>query len=95
MIKNGIFLFIFAFFVLAVFLPSYSNLQDLRSRNAALQEEVKFLEQKNKDLLKEKKLLTEDPVYLEAVGREKLGIVRDGEMVLKLRKEEENKQPQQ
>ena len=92
MIKNGIFLFIFAFFVLAVFMPSYSNLQDLKSRNAALHDEIKFLEEQNKELVKEKKLLMEDPVYLESVGREKMGIVREGETVLKMRMEDGSKE---
>jgi len=91
-IKNGIFLFIFAFFVLAVFMPSYSNLQDLKSRNAALHDEIKFLEEQNKELVKEKKLLMEDPVYLESVGREKMGIVREGETVLKMRMEDGSKE---
>ena len=91
MIRNGIFLFIFAFFVLAVFMPSYSDLQDLRSRNEALQAEINMLEQRNVELTREKTLLTDDPVYLESVGREKMGIVREGEMVLKLKMEEESK----
>jgi len=89
MIKNGIFLFIFAFFVLAVFVPSYSDLQDLKVRNAELEAEIVALQQRNIELTREKKLLDEDPVYLEKVAREKMGIVREGEMVLKLKTEEE------
>ena len=92
MIKNGIFLFIFAFFLLVVFIPSYRDLQDLKSRNAALKEEINALQQKNVELTQEKKRLQEDPVYLESVGREKMGIVREGETVLKMRMEDGSKE---
>ncbi|HLF19087.1 MAG TPA: septum formation initiator family protein [Candidatus Omnitrophota bacterium] len=88
MIKNGIFLFILAFFILAYFIPSFSRMQDLRERNVALEQEIISLKQKNKDLAQEKNLLDTDPVYLEKVAREKMGIVREGEVVYKLRPED-------
>ena len=79
-----IFLFILAFFVLAVFVPSYSNMQDLRARNSELLKRIEELKIKNIELVQEKKLLEEDPVYLERVAREKMGIVKEGEVVYRL-----------
>ena len=88
MIKNGIFLFILAFFILAYFIPSYSRLQDLKERNTALEEEISSLKQRNEDLAQEEILLETDPVYLEKIAREKMGIVKDGEVVYKLSPED-------
>jgi cell division protein FtsB len=34
--------------------------------------------------LEEKRLLEEDPAYLEKVGREKMGLIRKGEVVYKI-----------
>ena len=91
MIKNGIFLFILAFFIFAVFVPSYTKMQDLKARNLELESQIKTLEKKNEELAKEKQLLEDDPVYLERVAREKMGIAREGEMVYRLMPEEQEK----
>ena len=84
MIKNGLFLFILAFLVLAIFVPSYSTMQDLRTRNIELQQQIDRLKIENKQLAQEKHLLEDDPVYLERVAREKMGIVKEGEVVYRL-----------
>ena len=90
MIKNGIFLFILAFFVLAVFIPSFSKMQDLRARNDQLQAQIELLKVQNADLTEEKRMLEDDPVYFERVAREKMGIVKEGEVVYRLIPEEVN-----
>jgi cell division protein FtsB len=65
-------------------------MQDLRVRNAQLQEEIGQLKIKNAELVQEKRLLEDDPVYLERVARDKMGIVKEGEVVYRLRPEDIN-----
>jgi len=92
MIKNGIWIFIVAFLILVVFLPTFSKKQELKQKNIQLEKQIEDSKRENVRLTEEKRLLIEDPVYLERVAREKMGIVRDGEMVYRLipqEKEEE------
>lgn len=82
--KNALTIFIFAVIALAVFIPSYTQLQDLRTKNKDLEDKIIVLTQKNGELREEKRRLIEDPVYLEKVARERLGIGRKGEVVYRL-----------
>ncbi len=84
MIKNAFWLFIIAIFVLIVFLPSYTKMQDLKQKNAKYDRQVEFLKAKKLTLKEERRLLKEDPVYLEKVAREKMGLIREGEVVYKI-----------
>ena len=84
MIKNAIWLFSFAIIVFLLFLPSYTKMQDLRQKNSELAKELLELKRQNRDLRREKKLLDNDPVYLEKVAREKMGLIREGEVVYKM-----------
>jgi cell division protein DivIC len=82
--KNAIWLFVLALFILFAFLPSYTQLQDLRMKNVQYEQEIIRLKRERARLLREKKLLLEDPVYLEKVAREKMGLIKEGEMVYKI-----------
>ena len=84
MIKNAISLFVVTVMILAFFLPSYTKMQDLKEKNRALAQQIKELQKKNVMLAQEKHKLETDPVYLEKVGREKMGLVRQGEVVYKI-----------
>ncbi len=84
MLKNAIWLFAFATIVLIVFLPSYTKMQDLQQKNFEYQRKIKELEDKNARLKIEKRLLEEDPEYFEKVAREKMGLIKEGEVVYKL-----------
>jgi len=84
MLKNAFWLFIVTFFLLVVFLPSYSKMQDLRTKNADYDEQIEYLTQKQKELEEEVHLLRTDPVYLEKVAREKMGLIKEGEVVYKI-----------
>ncbi len=84
MLKNAIWLFIIALFILFCFLPSYTQLQDLRLRNVQYEQDIIRLKRERVLLEREKKLLLEDPVYLEKVAREKMGLIKDGEVVYKI-----------
>ena len=90
MFKNAIWLFSLAFIVLVIFLPSYTRLQDLREKNASYQKQIEALKRKNIELTEEKERL-KDPVYLERVAREKMGLIKEGEVVYQLVPAEEKK----
>ncbi len=64
-----------------VFLPGYSEFQRLREENAGYQSRIEVLEETNDKLKEELVKLQEDPDYVEKRAREKLGIVRKGEII--------------
>ena len=84
MLKNAIWLFIISVLVLFVFLPSYTQLQDLKKRNFEFQNEIERLQTERTELVEERRLLEDDPVYLEKVARQKMGLIREGEVVYKI-----------
>ena len=65
-------------------MPSYTQWQDKRQKNIEYGEKIYSLKQDQKALLKEKYLLENDPVYLERIAREKMGLVKEGEVVYKI-----------
>ena len=69
--------------VAIVFLPSFARYQGLSHKNRKLEERIKFLGDENKRLESEKTRLETDITYIEKKAREKLGVVRKGEIVLK------------
>ena len=84
MLKNAIWLFTISLLILIFFLPSFTVMQDKRQRNAQYEEQIKKLEQKKIKMLAEKQRLDKDPVYLEKVAREKMGLIKEGEVVYRM-----------
>jgi len=84
MLKNAIWLFAVTIIILLVFLPSYSQLQDLKQKNSDFSQKIEHLTRENAQLKEEKRRLEEDPVYLEKVAREKMGLVREGEVIYRI-----------
>ncbi len=84
MLKNAIWLFVIATFVFFYFLPSYTKMQDLKQRNWEYRQEIKALQEKNAALLRERELLETDPEYVEKIAREKMGLIKEGEVVYKI-----------
>jgi len=84
MLKNAFRLFIVSVVILVAFLPSYTRLQDMEARNQEYQRRIAALEEERAQLLEEKRMLIEDPVYLEKVAREKMGLIREGEVVYRI-----------
>lgn len=82
--KNAIWLFILTIFVVAYFLPSYQQMQDLKKTNIEYRQKIEDLQEEKRQLIAEKHKLDEDPLYLERVAREKMGLVKEGEVVYKL-----------
>ena len=92
MLKNAIGLFLFAIIIFLAFLPSYTKLQDLRQRSKDYDQQIKLLQERYTKLKEEERLLKDDPIYLEKVAREKMGLIREGEVVYKIKSKEENKE---
>ena len=84
MIKNAIWLFTIAFVLLVAFFPSYQKMRELRQKNHDYEAQILDLKRKNTELSRERERLENDPVYLEKVAREKMGLVREGEMIYRL-----------
>ena len=59
-------------------------MQDLRQRSSRYDRQIEILKKQRAELLDEKKLLESDPLYLEKVAREKMGLVKEGEIVYQL-----------
>ena len=83
MLRNPLWLFTFLILMLAFFLPSYSQMQDLKQKNQEYEHQIKELTKKNTVLREERRLLKDDPEYFEKVAREKMGLVRENEVIYK------------
>lgn len=70
--------------LLVLFLPGYTKLQELRDRNQDLQSKIKRLVIENSLLQQELKHIENDPVFQEKIAREKMGVVRKGEIPIKI-----------
>jgi len=83
-LRKAFWLFGISVFLLIVFLPSYTKLQDLRDRNRDLEEKIKRLNIENSLLQQELARVESDPNYQEKIAREKMGMVRKGEVPIKI-----------
>jgi len=84
MLKNAICLFVFATVIFFIFLPSYTKMQDLQETNRDFARQIEYLKAKQARMEEEKRLLEEDPEYLEKVAREKMRLIKEGEVVYKI-----------
>ena len=67
-----------------IFIPGYLKIKRLSGQNRDLERQIEEIKQTNKRLKEEQEKLINDPLYLEKVAREKLGVVRKGEVVYKV-----------
>ena len=84
MIKNALLLCIVLAGVFFLYLPSYVAMQRLHEKNQVYQKKITDLERSNTKLAGERKRLLEDPQYFEKVAREKMGIIKDDEVIYKV-----------
>ncbi|MBL7070198.1 MAG: septum formation initiator family protein [Candidatus Omnitrophica bacterium] len=84
MLKKAFGLFGISVILLAIFLPGYSKLQELKERNSELSVKIKRLTVENALLQEELKKIDSDPLHQEKIAREKLGVVRKGEIPVKV-----------
>ncbi|MFH1414406.1 MAG: septum formation initiator family protein [Candidatus Omnitrophota bacterium] len=82
--RKGFWLFAIAVVLLIIFLPGYSKLQEVRDRNSKLEVKIEKLVEENSLLQKELEKIENDPVYQEKIAREKMGVVRKGEVPVKI-----------
>ncbi|MEA3488903.1 MAG: septum formation initiator family protein [Candidatus Omnitrophota bacterium] len=64
-----------------VFLPGFFRLRGLRQQNEQLQKRIRLLKEHNDQLKEELVKMRQDPAYIEKKARDKLGIVRKGEII--------------
>ncbi len=70
--------------LLILFVPGLTRMRELREKNEELTRKVEELKTANAALRQEKELLLKDPVYLEKVARQRLGMARDGETIYRV-----------
>ncbi len=83
-LKKAFSIFGVLFFLLIIFLPGYTKLQELRDKNHDLETKIKYLNVENALLQQELKRIEIDPIYQEKIARDKMGIVRKGEIPIKI-----------
>jgi cell division protein FtsB len=83
-LRKAFWLFGIAVFLLVLFLPGYTKLQVLRDKNRGLESEIKKLNIENALLQQELNRVVNDPQYQERIAREKMGVVRKGEIPIKI-----------
>lgn len=69
--------------LLALFLPPFIKYQQLRWRSKKLDSQIVSLNKETKKLATEKNRLQTDIAYVERKAREKIGIAKKGEIILK------------
>jgi len=83
-LRKAFWLFGFAVLLLVLFLPGYLKLQGLRAKNRQLENSFRKMVVENYLLQQELKKLENDPVYQEKMARDKMGVVRKGEIPIKI-----------
>ena len=93
MLRKSFWLFSFAVLLLILFLPGYTKLQESRVKNRQLEEKFRKITIENSLLQEELKRVENDPFYQEKIARDKMGVVRKGEIPIKIfsSKKQENR----
>lgn len=89
--KKVIVLSIFGLILLgAIFIPGYLKIRRLVKDNRELEKQIEEIKQVNRRLGEEQRRLENDPVYLEKVAREKLGVAKKGEIIYRVLPAQQN-----
>jgi len=83
-LRKAFWLFGIAVFLLIAFLPGYTKLQELRDKNRDLETKIKRINIENALLQQELARVENDPIYQEKIAREKMGVVRKGEIPIRI-----------
>jgi cell division protein FtsB len=83
-LKKAIWSFAVLALVLILFIPGFAKLQGLRGKNVDLEDKIRRLSVENALLQQELRRIENDPVYSERIAREKMGVVRKGEIPIKI-----------
>lgn len=79
---------IYVVLVLIIFLPGTIKYYRLCRQKELNQARLRALMQENRRLMEENKKLREDPVYIEQMARENLGLAKPGEFVVKFKNQD-------
>jgi cell division protein FtsB len=92
-LRKSFWLFSFTVLLLILFLPGYTKLQESRVKNHQLEEKFRKIAIENSLLQEELKRIENDPFYQEKIARDKMGVVRKGEIPVKIfsSKKQENR----
>ncbi|HOD11917.1 MAG TPA: septum formation initiator family protein [Candidatus Omnitrophota bacterium] len=82
--RNALWLFGVTIIIFALFLPSYTKMQDLRSRNDQYEQQIVQLKKDRERLLEEERRLRDDPEYQEKIIRQEMGVIRKGEVIYRV-----------
>jgi len=77
-------LLIIAVILICCFAPWFIKLKRLRAREVELLNKIEELKRSNLRLEREEERLTSDPIYIEKMIRQKLGLSGEGETVYKV-----------
>ena len=88
MVKSASLLFAVALVIFLFFLPSFTKMQNVKAKNVEYEKRLTELKAEYATLQEEKERLENDPVYLEKVAREKLGLIKQGEVVYRVKDSE-------
>ena len=83
-LRKAFWLFGISVFLLILFFPGYTKLQQLRDKNRELEIKLKKVYVDNALLAQELERIQNDPVYQERIARDKMGVVRKGEIPIKI-----------
>lgn len=83
-LRKAFWLFGTAVFLLVLFLPGYTKLQESRDKHRRMEEKLRKLTVENYLLQEELRRVENDPLYQEKIAREKMGVVRKGEIPVKI-----------
>ncbi|MFH1458741.1 MAG: septum formation initiator family protein [Candidatus Omnitrophota bacterium] len=83
-LRRAFWLFGLAVFLLVIFLPGFTKLQELKDKNRDLEARIKELNIENALLQEELGRIFNDPLYQEEIARDKMGVVRKGEIPVKI-----------
>jgi cell division protein FtsB len=64
--------------------PPVRKFDELRRREAKLDEDIRFEEQREKHLKAKQEKLLNDPRFVEKIAREQLGLAKPGEVIFKV-----------
>ncbi len=77
-------LFIIIFILFLIFLPGFTKMQELRQRLRDAEDNIRKTQRENALLEEKIAQMKTNQEYLEIVAREKMGVVRKGETVIKI-----------
>jgi cell division protein FtsB len=86
-------LFIIIFIFVLIFLPGFAKLQEMKQKLSDIEAEVRKTQRENAILEEKIEQMKSNQEYLENVAREKMGVVKKGETVVKIVHEGEETPP--